>query len=89
MRASPPVLYEPPFWLTMRAQVKIVHRDLKPANLLLQVKPASAEEVPQLVLSDFGLSTSFKSTKVIKLLCGTPHYLAPEVWTALCACSVN
>jgi len=60
-------------------EVKIVHRDLKPANLLLRVKPASTEEVPQLVLSDFGLSTAFKSTKVIKLLCGTPHYLAPEI----------
>eukprot|EP00656_Telonema_subtile_P055543 TRINITY_DN8638_c0_g1_i2.p1 TRINITY_DN8638_c0_g1~~TRINITY_DN8638_c0_g1_i2.p1 ORF type:complete len:372 (+),score=73.98 TRINITY_DN8638_c0_g1_i2:456-1571(+) len=60
-------------------EVKIVHRDLKPLNVLLRTPITGPNQVPDLVLSDFGLSTEFKSTKVLKMLCGTPHYLAPEI----------
>ncbi|XP_055295026.1 ovarian-specific serine/threonine-protein kinase Lok [Sitodiplosis mosellana] len=54
---------------------KITHRDLKPDNILL----ASAEENTLLKISDFGLSKLVKNNSVLKTLCGTPLYVAPEV----------
>lgn len=66
----------------LHCSLNIVHRDLKPENILMAELPspdADPDEVPVLKLADFGLSTFFKSTKVMKSYCGTPCYLAPEV----------
>lgn len=54
---------------------KITHRDLKPDNILL----ATTDDHTLLKISDFGLSKLIKNNSVLKTLCGTPLYVAPEV----------
>jgi len=51
-------------------QQSIVHRDLKPENILLDGQG-------NIKISDFGLAR-FDATHM-QSLCGTPHYVAPEV----------
>ncbi|KAK3925377.1 Ovarian-specific serine/threonine-protein kinase Lok [Frankliniella fusca] len=53
----------------------IIHRDLKPANILL----ASTEKETILKITDFGLSKVLSPATMMKTLCGTKMYLAPEV----------
>ena len=50
----------------------IVHRDIKPANILLQCRNPL-----YIKLADFGLS---RAQVDLTTMCGTPIYLAPEVW---------
>mmetsp|Transcript_28919 Transcript_28919/g.50870 ORF Transcript_28919/g.50870 Transcript_28919/m.50870 type:complete len:742 (-) Transcript_28919:250-2475(-) len=54
----------------------IVHRDLKPENILC----TKGEEF-DIILGDFGLSKFAGSQQVMKTACGTPAYVAPEVWS--------
>lgn len=55
----------------------VVHRDLKPENLLFKTK---ADDSP-LLIADFGLAriVSEQDTQ-LRTLCGTPEYMAPEVF---------
>lgn len=54
---------------------KITHRDLKPDNILL----ASSQTETLVKISDFGLSKVCQDNSVLRTMCGTPHYVAPEV----------
>ncbi|XP_025831901.1 ovarian-specific serine/threonine-protein kinase Lok-like isoform X2 [Agrilus planipennis] len=55
---------------------EITHRDLKPANILL-----NSDNVETVVkVSDFGLSKVTENDTLLLTACGTPHFVAPEVW---------
>lgn len=62
----------------------IVHRDIKPSNWLLSAKGL----FPVLKLSDFGLGQEIQPGEVMKKVCGSCMYMAPEVfaqsYTELC-----
>lgn len=51
---------------------KVTHRDLKLENLLL-------EQSCIVKIIDFGFSTCFSHEKKVKIFCGTPTYMAPEI----------
>ena len=54
----------------------MVHRDLKPENILLSDKTVNAH----ILIADFGLGRFLKSqTQKMETVCGTHHYLAPEL----------
>lgn len=53
----------------------ITHRDLKPDNVLLE----SNDDETLIRVSDFGLSKIVQNESVMRTLCGTPLYVAPEV----------
>eukprot|EP01062_Namystynia_karyoxenos_P056773 TRINITY_DN476_c0_g1_i1.p1 TRINITY_DN476_c0_g1~~TRINITY_DN476_c0_g1_i1.p1 ORF type:complete len:486 (+),score=187.97 TRINITY_DN476_c0_g1_i1:88-1458(+) len=55
---------------------KMLHRDLKSANIFLTSDGMAK-------LGDFGFSHDYEETvsnAVAKTFCGTPYYLAPELW---------
>ena len=54
---------------------KVVHRDLKPENLIL----ASKKNDHDLRIADFGLASFVKDGELLKLRCGSPGYVAPEI----------
>ncbi|XP_053325621.1 serine/threonine-protein kinase Chk2 [Spea bombifrons] len=53
----------------------VIHRDLKPENVLL----SSTNEECCIKITDFGQSKILGETSLMRTLCGTPTYLAPEV----------
>lgn len=53
----------------------VVHRDLKPENLIL----ASKDNDYDLRIADFGLASFVKEGELLKLRCGSPGYVAPEI----------
>ena len=50
----------------------IAHRDIKLENLLM-------DEQGILKIIDFGFSTCIPNDKMVKMFCGTPSYMAPEI----------
>ncbi|KAH9485365.1 Serine/threonine-protein kinase cds1 [Psilocybe cubensis] len=52
----------------------VTHRDLKPENVLL-----TADKPPKVKVADFGLAKVVDSLTMLRTMCGTPSYLAPEV----------
>jgi MAP/microtubule affinity-regulating kinase len=52
--------------------MNIAHRDIKLENIILD------EELNPKII-DFGFSTCIQADKKIKIFCGTPSYMAPEV----------
>lgn len=52
----------------------ITHRDLKPENVLL-----TKDRPPRVKVADFGLAKIVDSVTMLRTMCGTPSYLAPEV----------
>ncbi|CAL1705942.1 unnamed protein product [Somion occarium] len=52
----------------------IAHRDLKPENILL-----TTDVPPRVKVADFGLAKAVDSYTMLRTMCGTPAYLAPEV----------
>lgn len=50
----------------------IAHRDIKLENVML-------DERHQVKLIDFGFSTCIPNEQKIKIFCGTPSYMAPEI----------
>ncbi|VDC07567.1 unnamed protein product [Peniophora sp. CBMAI 1063] len=51
----------------------ITHRDLKPENILLSSDKKTAK------VADFGLAKIVDQLTMLRTMCGTPSYLAPEV----------
>ncbi|XP_047448691.1 serine/threonine-protein kinase Chk2 [Mugil cephalus] len=56
----------------------IIHRDLKPENILL----SSHEDDCLIKVTDFNQSRILEEVLLMRTLCGTPSYLAPEVFTS-------
>jgi hypothetical protein len=61
-------------------QARVAHLDLKPANIILRghdLRSGEPQGRPTPVLVDFGLAG-----RKLRPGCGSPHYGAPEVWSA-------
>lgn len=50
----------------------IAHRDIKLENVML-------DGLGNVKLIDFGFSTQIPNTQKVRLFCGTPSYMAPEI----------
>ncbi|KAJ3136970.1 hypothetical protein HK101_003958, partial [Irineochytrium annulatum] len=53
----------------------IVHRDLKPENILYKSK----DPLSDIVIADFGVANVVNEDEMLRTLCGSPAYAAPEV----------
>lgn len=56
-------------------QKSIAHRDIKAENFML-AEPSINAKVKMI---DFGMACKFEDKQVLTELCGSPHYLAPEL----------
>lgn len=55
---------------------EIAHRDIKPDNILL----VSKSDDTNIKLGDFGCAHKITGPKCMKTLCGSPQYVAPELY---------
>lgn len=55
---------------------RIVHRDIKPENILIQ----DPTDDTKIKLADFGCAKRIDGTKCLHTLCGSPQYVAPELY---------
>ena len=53
----------------------IMHRDLKPANLMLKGK-----KIAGIKIIDYGLATRTYAKRPVFACCGTPGFVAPELF---------
>jgi calcium/calmodulin-dependent protein kinase I len=60
-------------------RIGLAHRDIKPANILLC---HSRDQGPSVKVGDFGMSTFVGVDGQVRGRCGTPGYVAPEIFTA-------
>ena len=60
-------------------EVGVLHRDVKPENLLIKCSEKSPGKF-SLKLIDFGIASNI--TDSVRKVCGTPGYVAPEVFHA-------
>ena len=51
---------------------KIIHRDLKPQNILVT-------NLGDIKITDFGFARYFDNDMVIRTICSSPLYMAPEI----------
>lgn len=56
-------------------KLNIAHRDIKAENFMLQ--DVSIHSNVKMI--DFGMATKFKPDQILTELCGSPHYLSPEL----------
>lgn len=64
----------------------IIHRDLKPANIFLDARGNIIK------IGDFGLArttNAISDAESQKTWCGTPAYMAPEIFTKKYTCQVD
>ena len=57
----------------------ILHRDIKPDNVLCEDFTDLPREQIQVKLADFGLAIKTQPEDKIRMMAGTPKYLAPEI----------
>merc|ERR1719476_1164549 len=55
--------------------LSIAHRDIKAENFMLS-QPSITSPIKMI---DFGMACKFEEGQVLTELCGSPHYLAPEL----------
>lgn len=60
--------------LSYLASQGIMHRDLKPENILIERKTGKVKII------DFGLAAKFNEGELLYTSCGSPGYIAPEVF---------
>lgn len=54
----------------------IVHRDVKLENILIN----DINDIHSIKIIDFGLSSKFGNDIILHSTCGTPIYMAPEIF---------
>jgi len=59
----------------MHSEARVAHRDLKPENILLSDRTEHA----QIKIVDLGLSRFFEGQRLMRTICGTHRFLAPEL----------
>ncbi|KAJ2244680.1 hypothetical protein GGH97_003113 [Coemansia sp. RSA 475] len=69
------IVYQVLLALKYLHDANIAHRDLKPENTLLVSKDAYS----QVLLTDFGMAKAAGQKELMKTMCGTFQYIAPEM----------
>lgn len=65
--------------LLLTERLGVAHRDIKPANILMCNK---TDHGAQVKVGDFGMSTFVNVDGLVRGRCGTPGYVAPEIFNA-------
>jgi len=61
--------------------IGVAHRDIKPANVLMCQDGESDKDKARVKVCDFGMSTFVGVDGQVRGRCGTPGYVAPEIFT--------